>query len=124
MSAAPSDLPWCSFTPQSSSPWPKTLPVLDGVYRRSTPRAPEFVEAPALIDEALQTMLHKVVTRLMKLPTRRGVRVEEKGSTSLTDNLVDSEEARALRPLAASACTYPIALRLSAGQTVLTLQGV
>ena len=124
MSAAPSDLLWCSFKLRPSSPWLKTLLVLDGVYRRSTPRAPEFVKAPALIDETLQTMVHKIVTRLMNLPTRRGVWVEERGWTSLTDDDVDSEEARSLRPLTASACTYPIAFGLSAGQTVLTLQGL
>jgi hypothetical protein len=33
--------------------------VLDGVYRRGTDGAPEFVEVPAPTDEALQTVLHK-----------------------------------------------------------------
>ena len=36
--------------------------VLDGVYRRGSDRAPEFVEAPAPTDEALQTVLHKIIT--------------------------------------------------------------
>ena len=124
MSAAPSALSCCSGTPRPSSSWPKTLPVLHSVCWRSTQRAPEFVEATALIDEALQTMLHKIVTRLMKLPTHRGVWVEEERSTFLTDKVVDSEEARALRPLAASAGTYPIAFGLNAGQPVLTLRSV
>jgi len=36
---------------------------------------PVFVEVPAPTDEALQTALHKVIARLMKLLTRRGVLV-------------------------------------------------
>ena len=99
--------------------------VLDGVYRRSADGAPEFVEAPAPTDEALQTVLHKIITRLMKLLTRRGVLVEEEGSTYMADNDNDgdSDEARALRPLQAAACTYRIAFGPRAGQKVLTLQG-
>ena len=46
--------------------------VLDGVYRRSTEGAPEFVEAPTPTDDALQTVLDKSITRTMKLLTRRG----------------------------------------------------
>ena len=38
--------------------------VLDGVYRRSADGTPEFVEAPAPTDEALQAVLHKIITRL------------------------------------------------------------
>jgi ribosomal protein S27E len=46
--------------------------VLEGVYRRGTDGAPEFVEVPAPTDEALQSVLHKIITRTMKLLTRRG----------------------------------------------------
>jgi Putative transposase len=46
--------------------------VLDGAYRRGTEGAPEFVEVPAPTDEALQAVLHKIVTRTMKLLTCRG----------------------------------------------------
>ena len=49
--------------------------------------------------------------------------VEEEGSTYMADNDGDSEEARALRPLQAAACTYRIAFGPRAGQKVLTLQG-
>ena len=59
----------------------------------------------------------------MKLLTRRGALVEERGSTYLADNDADSDEARALRPLQAAACTYRIAFGPRAGQKVLTLQG-
>ena len=40
--------------------------VLDGVYRRDVDGTPEFVEAPEPTDEALQMVLHKIITRLMK----------------------------------------------------------
>jgi len=43
---------------------------------------PEFIEVPAPTDEALQTLLHKIITRLMKLLTRSGVLVEEEGSAA------------------------------------------
>jgi len=50
--------------------------VLDGVYRR-TDGEPVFVQADSPTDEELQALLHKIITRLMKLLTRRGVLVEE-----------------------------------------------
>ncbi len=55
--------------------------VLDGVYRRSADGTPAFVEASAPTDQALQAVLHKIITRTMKMLTRRGVLVEEEGST-------------------------------------------
>ncbi len=59
----------------------------------------------------------------MKLLTRRGALVEEEGSTYMADNDGDSDEARALRPLQAAACTYRIAFGPRAGQKVPTVQG-
>lgn len=53
--------------------------VLDGVSRRGTDGAPELVEVPAPTDEALPAVLHKSITSLMTLLTRRGVLVEEHG---------------------------------------------
>ena len=76
--------------------------VLDGVYRR-TEGGPVFVEVAAPTDEALQAVLHKIIGRLMKLLTRRGVLVEEEGSTYLADGDADSQDARTLRPLQAAA---------------------
>jgi hypothetical protein len=97
--------------------------VLDGVYRR-TDGEPVFVEIPAPTDEELQALLHKIITRLMKMLTRRGVLIEEEeGSSYLADADADSDEARALRPLQAAACTYRIAFGPRAGQKVFTLQG-
>ena len=97
--------------------------VLDGVYRCGTDGTPEFVEVPAPTDEALQAVLHKIITRMMKLLTRRGVLIEEQGQTYLADNDADSDEARVLRPLQAAACTYRIAFGPRAGRKVLTVQG-
>ncbi len=97
--------------------------VLDGVYRCDTEAEPVFVDVPAPTDEALQTVLHKIITRLMKLLTRNGVLVEEQGSTYMADDDTDSDEARVMRPLQAAACTYRIAFGPRAGQKVLTLQG-
>jgi hypothetical protein len=97
--------------------------VLDGVYRRGSDGPPVFVEVPARTDEALQAVLHTIITRTMKLLTRRGVLVEEEGSTYVADNEADSDEARTLRQLQAAACTYRIAFGPRAGQKVLTLQG-
>lgn len=97
--------------------------VLDGVYRRSAGGTPEFVEACAPTNEALQSVLHKIITRTMKLLIRRGVLVEEEGSTYMAASDGDSDETRTLRPLQAAACTYRIAFGPRAGQKVLTLQG-
>ncbi len=79
---------------------------------------------PAPTDEDLQAVLHKIITRTMKLLARRGTLIEEQGQTYLADNDGDSDEARVLRPLQAAACTYRIAFGPRAGQKVLTLQGV
>ena len=98
--------------------------MLDGVYRRGTDGEPEIVEVPAPTDEALQAVLHKIITRTMKLLTRRGGLVEEEGSTYRADNDGDAEEARSLRPLQTAACTYRIAFGPRAGQKVPTVQGV
>ena len=53
--------------------------MLDGVYRRSADGAPSLVKSRALSDQALQSVLYKIVTRLMVLLTCRGVLIEEEG---------------------------------------------
>ena len=55
--------------------------VLDGVYRRGADGAPSFVEVVAPTDDELHALLRTVITRLMKVLTRRGVLVEEMGQT-------------------------------------------
>ena len=87
--------------------------LLDGMYRRSADGAPVFVEVPAPTDEALQTVLQGIITGTMKLLTRRGVLVEEEGSTYVADNEGDSDEARTLRPLQTAA--WPCRPRRASG---------
>ena len=65
-------------------------------------------------------MLHKIITRMMKLLTRGGALIEEQGSTYMADNDADSDDARTLRPQQAAACTYRVAFGPRAGQKVLT----
>ena len=79
------------------------------MYRHSIDGAPEFVEVPEPADEALPAVLHKIITRMMKLLTRRGVLVEQQGSTDMADNDGDSDEARVLRPQQAAGCAHRIA---------------
>ena len=89
--------------------------MLDGVYRR-TDGGPVFVQADSPTDEELQALLHRIITRLMKLLTRHGVLVEaeeEDGSSYLADGDADSDEARALRPLQAAA--WPCRPRRASG---------
>jgi hypothetical protein len=97
--------------------------VLDGVYRCGADGAPTFVEKEAPTDDELHALLQTVITRLMKMLTRRGVLVEDMGQTWLAEPDADGEESRTLRPLQAAAITYRIAFGPRAGQKVLTLRG-
>jgi len=97
--------------------------VLDGVYRCDADGVPAFVEAQAPTDDELHALLQTVITRLMKMLTRRGVLVEDMGQTYLAEPDADGDDARTLQPLQAAAVTYRIAFRPRAGQKVLTLRG-
>jgi len=97
--------------------------VLDGVYRCGADGVLVFVEVGAPTDDELHTLLPSLITRLMKLLTRRGVLVEEMGQTYLAELHADGDEARTLRPLQAAAVTYRIAFGPRAGHKVLTLRG-
>ena len=87
---------------------------LDGVYCCSTDDAPTFVEVDAPTDDELHALLRTVIARLMKMLTRHGVLVEDRGTTDLTEP--DAEVARALRPLQAAAVTSRIDFGPRAGQ--------
>jgi ribosomal protein S27E len=93
--------------------------VLDGVYRRSA-GVPVFHAARAPSIEALQTLLAKIITRLIRLLTRQGLLIEEQG----TRYLAEVEADRALTPLQAASCTYRIALGPRAGHKVLSLHSL
>ena len=53
--------------------------VLDGVYRCGADGVPVFVQAGAPSDDELHALLHTVITRLMKMLTRRGALIQEMG---------------------------------------------
>ena len=86
--------------------------VLDGVYRRGVDDTPAFVEAPALIDEALQTVLHKIITRTTQAAYPWSVLVEEEGSTYKADNRPTTTVIRT-RPPCSSRCRRRHALTAS-----------
>jgi hypothetical protein len=67
--------------------------------------------------QELQALLAKIITRLMRLLTRRDLLIEEQGMTYLAE----SDSVPALTPLQAASCTYRIALGPRAGQQVLSL---
>ena len=97
--------------------------ALDGVYRCGADGAPTFVEVDAPTDDELHALLQKIITKLMKRLTRRGVLEEDMGQTYLAEPDIDGDEARTLRPLQAAAVTYRVAFGPRAGQKVLTLRG-
>jgi hypothetical protein len=78
---------------------------LDGVYD-ATGEVPVFHPVRAPTTELIQTLLHQIIKRIMKLLTRLGYLVEEQGVTYMAENDADS----VMTPLQSAACTYRIAL--------------
>jgi len=90
--------------------------VLDGVYR-ITDGAPVFQAVPPPTPEQLETLLTRIIKRVLKVLTRKGALIEESAENLY---LADPDRDPALVPLQAAACTYRIALGPRAGQKVLT----
>lgn len=90
------------------------------MYRGGRVGVPAFVEVAAPTDDELHLLLQTLITRLMKLFTRRGVLAEDMGQIYLADSDADGDKAPTLRPLQAAAVTYRIAFGPRAGQRVLT----
>ena len=90
--------------------------MLDGVYRL-TDGAPIFDAVPAPTPHELETLLTRIIKRVLKVLTRKGALVED---TPENLYLADTEHDPALAPLHAAASTYRIALGPRAGQKVLT----
>ncbi|MCP3882438.1 MAG: IS91 family transposase, partial [Sulfitobacter sp.] len=93
--------------------------VLDGAYD-TTGDVPVFHPVRAPTAEQLQTLLHQIIQRVMKLLTRLGYLVEEQDRVFMAETETDA----AMAPLQSAACTYRIALGPRAGQKVLSLQSV
>jgi hypothetical protein len=90
--------------------------VLDGVYRCGDDGVPSFVETGAPTDDELHALLQTVITRLMKMLTRRGVLVEDMGQSYLAEPDADGEESRTLRPLQAASPTALPSAPVSGGR--------
>ena len=78
--------------------------VLDGVYR-SSEGVPVFHEARGPTAAELETLLSRIIQRIIKLLTRTGYLIEEQG----VSYLAEADSDRALTRLQAAACTYRIA---------------
>jgi acyl-CoA synthetase (AMP-forming)/AMP-acid ligase II len=94
--------------------------VIDGIYRISSEGAPVFQQTPAPTMEALQALLVKIITRILRLLTRQGLLIEEQGMSYLAE----PDAHNALTPLQAASCTYRIALGPRAGQKVLSMRSL
>ena len=95
---------------------PTTLPTCARLY----PVAPIFYPAGTPTHAALQTLLGKIITRILRLLTRLGHLVEEAGETYLAGGITDPDDV--MTPLQAAAANYRIAQGPRAGQKVLSLQ--
>jgi hypothetical protein len=77
----------------------------------SSSNVPVFHEVRAPTAAELQSLLSRIIKRLMRLLTREGSLIEEQGMTCLAATSPDL----ALGSLQAAACTYRIALGPRAG---------
>jgi hypothetical protein len=88
--------------------------------KMSSAGVPVFHEARAPSVAELEALLSRIIQRILRLLTRTGYLVEERGMRYLAEAESDS----VLAPLQAAACAYRIALGPHAGQKVLSLQTV
>ena len=93
--------------------------VLDGVYRRSAEGAPQFVEVAAPTDEALQAVLHRIITRLTQAahPPGAGQRARSDqrrrpGGAQAQDTLARRHHAPGDEPAGVHAAAKPIPPKL------------
>ncbi len=99
--------------------------VLDGVYSTAGSggeETPVFIPATAPGINQLQSLLDKIITRLMRLLTRLGHLIEEEGIVYLA-RTGNTDPDNVLAPLQAAASTWRIAQGPRAGRKVLTLVG-
>ena len=100
-------------TPDERPPSPAALAPI-------APITPIFHPASAPTHAALQALLGKIITRILRRLTRLGHLVEEDGQTTLAGGVIDPDDV--MTPLQAAAAHYRIAQGPRAGQKVLSLQ--
>jgi Putative transposase len=83
-----------------------------GFYGCAVPSAPTV--------QKLHALLATIIVRVMRLLTRRGLLIEERGEPTLAPIEADP----ALTSLQVASCTYRIAMGLRGGQKVLSLQSL
>ena len=89
------------------------------MYRCGANGTPVLVELDSPTDDEMHALLRTLITRLMKLLTRRGVLVEEMGQPHyLAEPDAEGDEAHTLWPLQAAAISYRIVYGPRAGQWV------
>ncbi len=93
------------------------------VSRSGAEGAAEFVGAPAPTDKRARSVPLTLITRLRKLPARRGERAEEVVRSDVAELDADGDGARTLRRLQAAALAYRTAFGPPAGHEISTLQG-
>jgi hypothetical protein len=94
--------------------------VLDGVYQTGGEGTPVFHPTAAPSNEQLQTLLHKIIKRILKLLTRLEYLIEEDGITYMArSESLDPDDVMA--PLQAASSTWRIAAGPRAGRKVLSL---
>ena len=86
------------------------------MYRCGAEGVPEFVEGGSPTGDEVHALLQTIITRLMKMLTRRGLLVEDMCQTYLAEPDADGEQARTPRPLQAAA--MPCRPRLASGQAL------
>ena len=92
--------------------------VLDGVYQTGEAEgAPLFIEATAPSHEQLQTLLNKIIRRILKLLTRLGHLIEEEGITYMARS-ENTDPDDVMAPLQAASSTWRIAAGPRAGREV------
>lgn len=94
------------------------------MYRSGADGTAEFVGRPSHPVSRCAQCCSTIITRPMKLLSRRRVVVEVMSCTYLAEPDANEDEARALRPLQAVAVTCRIAFGLRAACTERTRQGV
>ncbi len=94
---------------------------LDGVYEAAGGGAPHFHPVPPPTTAQLETLLAKLIQRIMRLLTKAGHLIEEEGVVYLAST--DPDPEKLLASLQAASSTWRIAQGARAGRNVLSIVG-